>query len=44
MHMPPSIIHNRIENSLIILVNDYPGVMVPGNVFTIEPIILMRHG
>ncbi|CAD8155048.1 unnamed protein product [Paramecium octaurelia] len=34
MHMPPMIIHNF---------NDYPGVMVPGNVFTIEPVLLMRH-
>ncbi|CAD8142872.1 unnamed protein product [Paramecium pentaurelia] len=33
MHMPPTIFHT---------LNHYPGVMVPGNVFTIEPILLMK--
>jgi len=35
MHMPPTIIHNH---------NDYKGKMEVGNVFTIEPILMMRQG
>jgi len=35
LHMPPLVMHHY---------NDYAYRMKPGNVFTIEPIFLMRHG
>lgn len=35
MHMPPTIVHH---------INDYPGIMEVGNIFTIEPILLVKHG
>ena len=35
VHMPPVVYHHC---------NDYPYIMKPGNVFTIEPIIQMKTG
>lgn len=35
LHMPPTIYHNK---------NDYPYIMEPGNIFTIEPIIMLNPG
>jgi methionine aminopeptidase len=34
----------KFLSNIFYLDNDYKGRMEPGNVFTIEPIILMRHG
>lgn len=45
MHLPPSILHHcKPRGSFSGLDNDYSGEMQVGNVFTIEPIFLMRHG